>query len=40
MGKKDDVGVFERDVLVGARRASLSILESFDLLGFFPNKHP
>ena len=34
MGKKGDLGDFERDMVVGARRAALSISETADLLGF------
>ena len=34
MGKKWDLSDFERGMVVGARRAGLSILEIVDLLGF------
>ena len=34
MGKKGDLSDFERDMVVGARRAGLSISETADLLGF------
>ena len=34
MGKKGDLSDFERGVVVGARRARLSISETADLLGF------
>jgi hypothetical protein len=34
MGKKDDLSDFERCVVVGARRAGLSISEMADPLGF------
>uniref|UniRef100_A0AAR2KZW8 Transposase IS30-like HTH domain-containing protein n=1 Tax=Pygocentrus nattereri TaxID=42514 RepID=A0AAR2KZW8_PYGNA len=34
MGKKGDLSGFERGVVVGARRAGLSISETADLLGF------
>ncbi len=34
MGKKWDLRDFERGVVVGARRAGLSILKAADLLGF------
>ena len=34
MGKKGDVSDFERGLVVGARRAGLSISETADLLGF------
>uniref|UniRef100_A0A9J7ZFD6 Transposase Tc1-like domain-containing protein n=1 Tax=Cyprinus carpio carpio TaxID=630221 RepID=A0A9J7ZFD6_CYPCA len=34
MGKKGDLSDFERGMVVGARRAGLSILKTADLLGF------
>ncbi len=34
MGKKGDLSDFERGMVVGARRAGLSILQTADLLGF------
>jgi len=34
MGKKGDLNSFERGIVVGARRASLSISQSAQLLGF------
>ncbi len=34
MGKKEDSSDFERGMVVGARRARLSISETADLLGF------
>uniref|UniRef100_A0A803J518 Tc3 transposase DNA binding domain-containing protein n=1 Tax=Xenopus tropicalis TaxID=8364 RepID=A0A803J518_XENTR len=34
MGKKGDLSNFERGMVVGARRAGLSILQSAQLLGF------
>ncbi len=34
MGKKGDLSDFERGMVVGARRADLSILKTADLLGF------
>ncbi len=34
MGKKGDLSVFERGMIVGARRADLSISKTADLLGF------
>jgi len=34
MGKKGDLSNFECGIVVGARRASLSILQSAQLLGF------
>jgi len=34
MGKKGDLSNFERGMFVGARRASLSISQSAQLLGF------
>ncbi len=34
MGKKGDLSDFERGVVVGARRAGLSISQTADLLGF------
>ncbi len=34
MGKKEDLSDFERGMVVGARRARLSISETADLLGF------
>ncbi len=34
MGKKGDLSVFERGMVVGARRAGLSISKTADLLGF------
>ena len=34
MGKKADLGDFECGMVVGARRAGLSISETADLLGF------
>ncbi len=36
MGKKGDLSDFERGMVVGARRASLSISETADLLGEWP----
>ena len=36
MGKKGDLRDFERGLVVGARRAGLSISEAADLLGFLP----
>ncbi len=36
MGKKGDLSDFERGMVVGARRAGLSISKSADLLGFSP----
>ncbi len=35
MGKKGDLSDFERGLVVGARRAGLSISKTTDLLGFF-----
>ena len=35
MGKKWDLSDFERGMVVGARRAGLSISKTADLLGFF-----
>ncbi len=34
MGKKGDLSDFERGMVVGARRAGLSISKTADLLGF------
>ncbi len=34
MGKKGDISDFERGMVVGARRAGLSISKTADLLGF------
>jgi len=34
MGQKNDLSNFERGMVVGARRAGLSILQSAQLLGF------
>ncbi len=34
MGKKGDLSDFERGIVVGARRAGLSISQTADLLGF------
>ncbi len=34
MGKKEDLSDFERGMVVGARRAGLSIKKNADLLGF------
>ncbi len=34
MGKKGDLSDFERGMVVGARRAGLSISKTDDLLGF------
>ncbi len=34
MGKKEDLSDFERGMVVGARRAGLSISKTADLLGF------
>ncbi len=34
MGKKGDLSDFERGMVVGARRAGLSISKTVDLLGF------
>ncbi len=34
MGKKRDLSVFERGMVVGARQAGLSISKTADLLGF------
>ncbi len=34
MGKKRDLSDFERGMVVGARRAALSISQTADLLGF------
>ncbi len=34
MGKKGDLSYFERGMVVGVRRAGLSILKTADLLGF------
>jgi len=34
MGKKDDYNIFERGMVVDARRAGLSISQSAQLLGF------
>ncbi len=34
MGKKGDLSDFERGIVVGARRAGLSISKTADLLGF------
>ncbi len=34
MGKKDDLSDFERGMVVGVRRADLSISKTADLLGF------
>ncbi len=34
MGKKEDLSDFERGMVVGARRAGLSISQTADLLGF------
>uniref|UniRef100_A0A8D0AIF2 Tc3 transposase DNA binding domain-containing protein n=1 Tax=Sander lucioperca TaxID=283035 RepID=A0A8D0AIF2_SANLU len=36
MGKKGDLSNFERGMVVGARRAGLSIFQSAQLLGFSP----
>jgi len=36
MGKKGDLSNFERSMVVGARRAGLSISQSAQLLGFSP----
>ena len=36
MGKNGDLRDFERGMVVGARRAGLSMSESADLLGFTP----
>ncbi len=37
MGKKGDLSDFERGMVVGARRAGLSILKTADLLRFTEN---
>ncbi len=37
MGKKRDLSDFERGMVVGARRAGLSISKTDDLLGFSRN---
>ncbi len=34
MGKKEDLSYFEHGIVVGARRAGLSISKTADLLGF------
>jgi len=40
MGKKGDLSDIERGMVVGARRAGLSVSESADLLGFSPTAIP
>ncbi len=44
MGKKEDLSDFERGMVVGVRRAGLSISQTADLLGFSPDlrtgEHP
>ncbi len=40
MGKKEDLSDFERGMVVGARRAGLSISQTADLLGFSPDLNP
>ena len=37
MGKKCDLSVFDRGMIVGARQGDLSISETADLLGFSEN---
>lgn len=39
MGEKGDLGDFEFGIVVGAKRAGLSILENDDFLGFFMHNH-
>jgi len=39
MGKKGDLSNFERGMVVSARQASISILQSAQLLGFFTHNH-
>ncbi len=39
MGKKGDLSDFECGMVVGARRAGLSISKTADLLGFSHNNH-
>ncbi len=34
MGKKGDLSDFEGEMVVGARRAGMSVLKTADLLGF------
>ncbi len=39
MGKKGELSDIERGMVVGARRAGLSISKTADLLGFFTHNH-